>query len=299
MFELDYMNEIAAPDCGLATNTPDHAYAAGIQDILDLLSAPQTDWRDFDDLGSSGSGMDSFATKHGGLLFGADDGEETEVDEIIVIGDRDDDPWGWQPGDPLPNPDGGGEPPDYGGGDQGGAETPPSDRPFSACEDRRADTLADEINNLIQQMPDVARTEYGALIWRDSAGMLHYSPVTPGTNGEWNPPQSPSAGGFSSWSQVVGFIHSHPTQVFLNGEWVSVPSESHFEQPSSGDWLTADFYISQGASANKFTIYVSYDGQVREYDSRSNTNQSCNPLTHPAGHGNESGDYTPGATCGS
>lgn len=299
MFELDYMNEIGASDFVLPANLPDELHSTGMQDILDLLRDAQQDHAAIDDAVSSEPDAYSSVKKHSGPLFGAGDGEETEVDEIIVIGERDDDdPWGWQPGDPIPNPDGNGEPPGSGSGNEG-TGTPPSDRPFSGCEDRRADILADEINNLIQQMPDIARTEYGALIWRDSLGVLHYSPITPGTNGEWNPPLTPAAGGFSSWSQVVGFIHSHPTQVLINGQWISVPPESHFEQPSSGDWLTADFYISQGASANNFTIYVSYDGQVREYDSRSNTNQSRNPQTHPAGHGNESSDYTPGATCGS
>jgi hypothetical protein len=146
-------------------------------------------------------------------------------------------------------------------------------------------------------MPDSNRIEYGSLIWRDNAGHLHYTTPTAGTNGQWNPPSAPTGNGFNTWSQVVGYIHSHPTEVYQNNQWITVPPESHYELPSSGDWDTADFYIRNGANAFEFSIYISHNGQVREFDLRSNTGESRNRNDQSPGHGIESGDYRPGTTC--
>jgi len=207
------------------------------------------------------------------------------------------------PPPPRPTPGQFYNPGDYGGWD--GHDTsepwvpeypPPPPDPYDACEDRRADTIAEQINNIIRSKPDSDRVEYGALIWRDDSGQLHYTEVTPGDNGQWVPPAPPAGGVFHSWSQVVGYVHSHPTQVYQGNEWVNVRPESHFDRPSSGDWRTADFFIAQGASLENFTVYVSYNGQIKEFDSRMNTNQSRSSAPM-AGHGIESGTYQPGASC--
>lgn len=216
------------------------------------------------------------------------EGDAHTIDDVIVP---------WRPYSGGGYYDGGGYSQGWDGHDtsQPWDRDPPPDT-YDACEDRRADTIADQINNVIGSKPDSDRVEYGALIWRDDSGQLQFTNVTPGNNGHWVPPSAPTGGGFHSWSQVVGYVHSHPTQVYQNGQWIDVPPESRFDRPSSGDWQTADFYISQGASAENFTVYVSYNGQIKEFDSRMNTNQSRS--TAPmAGHGIESGSYQPGASC--
>lgn len=233
----------------------------------------------------------SQTTQSNGLPPSGED-DVTELDPVVVIGDGGGGSGGGGTGSGGPGGDG--LPGDH---DEIDEDPGQLDRPYDACEDRAADTLADKINDLIKSKPDSNRIEYGALIWRDADGQLHMTEVTPGNNDRWFPPSEPTGNGFDSWSQVVGYVHSHPTEVYRDGNWITVTPESHYERPSTGDWVYADSLIAREASANNFTIYVSYNGQVREYDSRSNTTQNRDINIPMAGHGNESGDYSPGTNC--
>lgn len=212
-----------------------------------------------------------------------------ELDEIVVTHPGYDHDWSYDDQDDVP--------PGTGGG--GGGEDSRDD--YRECEDRAADTIANELNALLQQKPDKDRIEYGALIWRDADGTLRHSDLTGTENGRWTGMEgkSPADFGMTSWSQVVGIFHHHPTQVELSpGNWVNVTPESHFDRPSSGDWGTVFHFIEQnGASLDNLTMYLSFDGTVKEYDAFNNQNESRNPNDRGPGHGQESGDYNPGATC--
>lgn len=193
---------------------------------------------------------------------------------------------------------------DYGdgGGGGGGGNNPGDSRDdYNPCEDRAADTIAEQLNNLLQQKPDKDRIEYGALIWRDADGTLKHSDLTGTENGRWTGMEgrTPQDFGMTSWGQVVGIFHHHPTEVQLeNGTWVKTTPESHFDRPSSGDWNMVFHFIEENkASLDNLTLYLSYNGTVKEYDAYDNQTQSRNPDDRGPGHGIESGDYTPGINC--
>lgn len=244
-------------------------------------------------------GKDS-SPQFGAEAGAGDDGDVTDLEDVVVIGDRpDEDDGGWQPGDPIPNPDGGGDPPpgDGGGGGGGPPREQPTDRPHDACEDRAADTLADDINDEISRQPDSNRREYGALIWRDDAGNLHRTALVPGNNSNVPFPANSNELGIDSYSRVVGIVHSHPSEVNLGTDaapnWVPA-SEGYMH---GGDWVAMDGWVSQNnLSINNFTVYISYQGQTREYDYADNRDPALRAALDSTGS-QESGDYNPGATC--
>lgn len=213
-------------------------------------------------------------------MFGAE--RNHQVDDVIVNQPRDEDPdpdpyddwWETEP------PGGGGAPP--GGGTAGGGDPPPppptDPDPYSPCDDRKADELAEEARQRIANQPDSSTREYGFLIWRDAQGNLHLSNIIHGDNNALtglNPSSVPSDFGFSSWNQVVGIVHSHPEVRNVpgpNGTTTTVtvqPSDGH-HLPNQDDWAWPDFFVSQHASAANFTQYIVHAGQVYEYDLRDN-----------------------------
>lgn len=220
----------------------------------------------------------------GPMFVGADE-DPAELDEVVVTGSRD----GWEF---LPLYDNGFdiETPIYSGG--GGVETTPPN-PYDPCEDRAADTLADDINDEIARQPDSDRREYGALIWRDDAGNLHRTALVPGTNDRVNWPADPSTLGLDSYSRVVGMVHSHPTMVDLGGgQWVSATHTGIH----GGDWAAADGWVTMhNLDRANFTMYISDRGTVREYDYADNTSNSRTARTDQGSVG--SGDYNPGSSC--
>lgn len=192
-------------------------------------------------------------------------------------------------------------PPTGGGGDQS-----TEDRPHDPCEDRQADTLAELLNAELNEKADKDRIEYGALIYRDENGDLQHSDLIPGENGLWTGMEgtTPEDFGMTSWSQVVGIFHHHPTEVYLESvnQWVDVTqsacSDSNFDLPSSGDWATVFSFINDNsASLNNFTIYVSFNGSIKEFDAIDNQLESRDPNDGRGGHGVESEDYDPGESC--
>ena len=180
-----------------------------------------------------------------------------------------------------------------GGGGSGGPPPPPPDTdPYSACDDRKADELAEEARQRIANQPDSSTREYGFLIWRDAQGNLHLSNVIHGDNNALtglNPSSVPSDFGFSSWDQVVGIVHSHPEVRYVpgpNGTTTTVnvqPGDGH-HLPNQDDWDWPDFFVRQGASGANFSQYIVHGGQVHEYDLRDNKDGSRQtPATNPGG----------------
>lgn len=179
---------------------------------------------------------------------------------------------------------------DGGGGDVGGgaAGSGPSGKPvnWNFQLDQKVDALATKINAEIQAKADKDRVEYGAYIYKDEQGNIKQSQLIPGTNfGVPGMLGSPTDFGFSTWDQVVGMIHSHPTFASTpNGE-MKVTPESHYERPSpgqagstgAGDWFLPDFLVDNGASATDFRQYISFDGNVYEYDYYNNNNRGLSP----------------------
>lgn len=278
--------------------------ALGREEALTLPSAPESlspDTQDWIVAFKASATNDTYLPLFGAGDPGNGDGSGTRVDDIIVVGERprnDDDPYDewWETGG-LP----GGEGPDpgMGGGDGwgggGGDAVDPTQRDYNACEDRQADTLAADINDEIRNQPDSDRREYGALIWRDDEGNLHRTALVPGTNGEVPYPADPNELGLDSYSRVVGMVHSHPSWVLLPSGWV--PASHGWMHP--GDLIAADRWVSQNdLDADNFTIYVSFEGQVREYDYFDNRDENIRLLTNYTSEGSEeSGDYNPGETC--
>lgn len=222
--------------------------------------------------------------------------DTTDLGEIVVTGEVG--PW-WFNGTRPPNVGGGGS---GGGGsyDQAAMAAFHQNRQWDDCEDRRADTLAEQINREIQQKADRNRVEYGAIIWRDVNGDLQRTALLTGDNRSVTGfSQPPNMIGFSDWSQVVAYVHSHPTEFNVAGTqtWLPVPDTANFDQPSRGDWRTADFYIGFQASLQNFSVYVSYNVQIKEFDSRHNVLESRDVNVPAGGSGTESGDYRPGTGC--
>lgn len=175
---------------------------------------------------------------------------------------------------------------------------------WNECQDRQADTVADSLQQQLQTKADANRIEYGALIYRDAAGNIKATELTPGTNSRWTgmDGKTPQDFGLTSWSQVVGMFHSHPTEVQLPSGWVNVTDPqyepSNFDEPSSGDWYTTfDFINRNSASLDNFSSYVSFNGGVKEFDAYNNQNQPRDLTNTALGGGAESGDYNPGAAC--
>lgn len=150
------------------------------------------------------------------------------------------------------------------------------DRPdeWSECLDRRVDDLAELAANLINQLPDSDRVEYGYLIWQDGSGQLHLSSRISGDNHSLtglNPASVPSDFGFTSWDQVVGIVHSHPTlRERPDGSWVNIDSSDNHHLPNTGDWEWPDFFVEQGSEGDTFRQYILHDGALYEYDSYEN-----------------------------
>lgn len=225
--------------------------------------------------------------KDDGFLLFNNDPDETRVDDVIVTG--------------TPPSGGGGYDPgwyDWDGYDTSQPEPPQwqDPRPYDACEDRRADSLADDINREIASQPDSGRREYSALIWRDDDGNLHRTRLVAGTNGSAPFPADPTELGIDSYSRVVGMVHSHPSEVNLGTDaspnWV--PASHGWMH--GGDWDVADDWVNNHRlSEANFTMYISYQGQVREYDYADNRSVSRQELTDRGSV--QSGDYNPGQAC--
>jgi hypothetical protein len=245
----------------------------------------------------------------GGFGQAPDDEDVTEVEPIVVEGRRPPTAVspGWGDGSEYPPvPDGGG-----GGGQSEGDPDAwlPEPEDYDRCQDRAADALADEIAREIADQPDSHRREYASLIWKDANGVLHRTDLIPGDNFsvDWSQALDPSVG-FNSFSQVVGLVHNHPSEIETSpgaGDWSAVDPSWNFEMVWAGDWRAADGLVfgdpdvvGDEADWANFTMYVVFQGQVREFDWWQNQARSRDDKAHPLGEGTESGDYDPDATCG-
>ena len=271
---LNLAEQPGSPDPGTANWFP----PAPADDFETWLSETQPK-RGHDDFGPM------FIEGEGEGEGGGDDDGARELDEVVVTGSRI---------ERLPTSVqvtiGDVEQPVGGDGGGGGWFPPPN--AYDPCEDRAADTLADDINDEIARQSDSDRREYGALIWRDDAGNLHRTALVPGTNGQVDWPANPSVLGLDSYSRVVGMVHSHPSLVNLGGQWVPA---SH-TGIHGGDWAAADGWVTiHNLDQANFTMYISDRGTIREYDYADNTSNSRQADRDQGSV--ESGDYNPGSSC--
>lgn len=158
---------------------------------------------------------------------------------------------------------------DGGGGDAG--PTPGTGYPagFDPAVDDAADALAAQVAAQIAAMPDIDKIEYGAIIWKDSAGALHNTTIAQGStnatplDGIWGQVD------FANGGQVVAIMHSHPS--LYNAGSVEAPNWQPATQ--SGTLSSTDFdqlmnYGSGAATGFDSANYRSYlvtGGDVKEY----------------------------------
>lgn len=234
----------------------------------------------------------SQTTQSNGLPPSGED-DVTELDPVVVIGDGGGGSGGGGTGSGGPGGDG--LPGDH---DEIDEDPGQLDRPYDACEDRAADTLAQEINDEISRQYDSAWNEYGAFIWRDDDGNLHRTRLVPG-NSQFVPfPDDPTELGIDSYSRVVAVIHSHPTIENRGTDESPVWRAVTFGWIHGGDYSEfREFVTNNNIDRNNFSMYISWGGENREYDWSENSNSSLENSVDDEGFV-ESGDYNPGSTCG-
>lgn len=174
---------------------------------------------------------------------------------------------------------------------------------YSACTDRKADIRADEVSTELAGKSDSNIREYGAIMWKDSAGNVHMTALFPGTVDAQGNRSLPylsdsflASLGVPSVTQIVGVIHSHPTHYVGQGGGTGAlrnPAD-RADLPSHSDWYATRDLVVRGADASNLTVYISYQGTVKEFDQKDNWVTSH---TSGVGAGVESGDYNPGQTC--
>ncbi len=194
---------------------------------------------------------------------------------------------------------GGDEFTDVGGGDSS------NDEPYSACTDRKADTQAATFNSKLATKPDANIREYGAILWQDSAGNVHMTDLFPGdinlADGRRSLPfftgELLAEWGVPSVGSIVGVIHNHPTHLVGPGWTVGAPRNimDLASLPSVDDWNASFNLRDRGASEQNFTMYISYDGAITEFDLRENIN--VDRVNSGAGRGVASNGYNPGQSC--
>lgn len=72
--------------------------------------------------------------------------------------------------------------------------------------------VAAKIAREIYAMPDRDHVEYGAIIYRDTDGVIKHTPLTRGTASSL--PEGVSIAGTPGWGSALGLIHSHPALLY-------------------------------------------------------------------------------------
>lgn len=230
---------------------------------------------------------------------GIPNGEDADWD-IVVTGTRprtyDPDP-GSDPGSPPPPAGPGGEP-----------ACPCSSFTAAQKAEQAVDAEAAKVREDILQQAD-QNMEYGSLIWRDSAGTLHSTPLRPSSDyhARFDLSGMPTnADGTTDFSGVVAMVHSHPEYLpnptigqperYFTSEYpdrLLYPSQMHTRDGiTQGDWLTFDRYAqliaADGGNATAFKQYiVGFDGEklvIYEYtaDDRETNTAASGDSVDPA-----------------
>ena len=172
-------------------------------------------------------------------------------------------------------------PGDGGGGDSADpdcacATLTPTQRLEQNIDAETAKVLQDILQQANQNM------EYGSLIWQDSSGVLHHTPLasSPDYHTRFDASSLPmNADGTTDFSVIVGIVHSHPA--YLPNSQTGVlepyfdpndpdrllyPSQTHVRDGvTQGDWLVYDQYASlisqDGGNVDNLDFYIiGFDG---------------------------------------
>ncbi len=214
------------------------------------------------------------------------------------------------PPSPPTFPDPGGPPSGGGGGGGGGQPADTHPQGWNSCLDHKTDKAVSLINAEIQSKSNKDYVEWGAYLWKDANGNVHSSQLIEGTNfGVPGMAGLPSDFGFTSWDQVIGIVHSHPKFAQITAadgtiSYIESTPESHWELPSAGlagsvgqgDWIISDFLVANGADAINFRQYISYRGDIYEYDYYQNNNTALSN-TQRSAQSVAASDYDPNAQC--
>ena len=177
--------------------------------------------------------------------------EPLTIQQIIVTGHRSGGGYG-----------GGG----YGGGDgwntyteeDGGGDTIAPTPPDLNClteaelnqlgpEEREAyevAVVAAKIAREIMAMPDKDKLEYGALIYRDTNGVITHTPLTKGGPVGVTPVTT----GLPDYGHMLAFIHSHTADTYTSTGIKAYPTPNN-GAGGEGDWFVFDWFVSEARKA--------------------------------------------------
>lgn len=122
--------------------------------------------------------------------------------------------------------------------------------------------------------------EYGAIIYRDSSGLIRHGSITGSATNRWVPTED-NVTGITSYSQVIGFIHNHPANT--PGGDKRYPS---IYPDGSGDWATFSWVQQQvqiaGGDPTVVRQYViDADGIIRYYAASDQSNTKLGQEIEP------------------
>lgn len=180
----------------------------------------------------------------------------------------------------------------------GGGSTPPfqSNYPvgFDKAADKRVDLLAKQLAQQIFSKPDVFRKEYGAIIWRDSAGNFHATTIRAGTDRSIDLTPLFSQIDFAGGGKIVAVMHSHPVEYNMgteeNPNWGANPNAMHLANADFNGLMSAYNGLT-GYDSPLYREYLVYNGNVREfYGFDQNPPENVDPSA-PATYAIASSDY--------
>jgi hypothetical protein len=233
------------------------------------------------------------------------DGDGYEDPPIVVTGDDGPDPNNFEPDREGGGGGGGGGGSTGGGGAVGPEEPPPCNCDGLTAAQKAENDIDAEAAKILNEILGQANQnmEYASIIWRDSSGVLHHTPLIPTADetGDFDLSALPqNADGSPDYSGVVGFIHSHPAWVTFAGigpvymynrndpGYLLYPSQTHTAPDGvtvRGDWIVWDSLVNQilfdGGNVANFRQYIAgFDGTklvLKEYNA--SDYETNNPAT--------------------
>ncbi len=204
-------------------------------------------------------------------MFGSeagDGGDATDLGEVVVTGEREDDPYDewWETGGWG---SGGGPGPGLGSGGGGsGGQTANVD---GLDGHQGLDCATNAIKEEINKLPTNNTNEHVAVVFRGPDGKLYTSPPFTGANGQVDYSQLGvwMHGRGIGLSDVVGLYHNHPasTSTHTDGDYHRYPSNANTVAPGSfNDWAAATGFVLNGANAATFVMILEdQNGDTRHF----------------------------------
>ena len=120
------------------------------------------------------------------------------------------------------------------------------------------DTIAELIQDEILDRPDWQSREYGAVIYTDSSGAWHSTPVFIGDNNQVTYDLSEI---YSVDGVIRGYVHNHPDEGYSNSE------DLRNRAPSMNDWAAFRDFLSDGAPPDLRMYIIDPWGHMRQFNS--------------------------------